>query len=180
MQGPRLRLQSKSGRTHALPMQIRHSEPRDIEAIRALYAQPSVYANTLQLPFPSAELWQQRLGCLHTHFHSLVADVDGRVLGQIGIERFESPRRAHAANIGLAVDESARGRGVGHALMSGAIELCFGWLGVRRIELEVYTDNRAAQALFLRHGFEREGTSLGYAFRAGRYADVYLMALRAP
>ncbi len=159
-------------------MQIRHSEARDIEAIRAIYAQPSVYANTLQLPFPSAELWQQRLGRLHSHFHSLVADVDGRVLGQIGIERFENPRRSHVANIGLAVDEGARGRGVGSALMAGAIELCFGWLGVRRIELEVYTDNTAAQTLFARHGFQREGTSPGYALRGGRYADVHLMALR--
>ena len=41
---------------------LRHSEARDIEAIRAIYQQPSVYANTLQLPFPSPELWQQRLG----------------------------------------------------------------------------------------------------------------------
>ncbi len=160
-------------------MHIRHSEARDIEAIRALYAQPSVYANTLQLPFPSAELWQQRLGRLHAHFHSLVAEVDGRLLGQIGVERFENPRRAHVANIGLGVDEGARGRGVGHALMSAAIELCFGWLGVRRIELEVYTDNAAAQTLFARHGFVREGTSRDYALRGGRYVDVHLMALRA-
>lgn len=161
-------------------MHIRHSEIRDIEAIRALYAQPSVYANTLQLPFPSAELWQQRLARLHTHFHSLVAEADGRVLGQIGIERFENPRRAHVANIGLGVDEGARGRGVGHALMGSAIELCFGWLGVRRIELEVYTDNAAAQALFTRHGFVREGSSRGYALRGGRHVDVHLMALYAP
>ncbi|WP_395795119.1 methyltransferase domain-containing protein [Aquimonas sp.] len=35
---------------------LRHSEARDIEAIRAIYQQPSVYANTLQLPFPSPEL----------------------------------------------------------------------------------------------------------------------------
>ncbi len=160
-------------------MNIRHSEARDIEAIRAIYAQASVYANTLQQPFPSAELWQQRLGRLHTHFHSLVVEADGRVLGQIGVERFENPRRAHVANIGLAVDEGARGRGVGSTLIGGAIELCFGWLGVRRIELEVYTDNQAAQALFARHGFQREGTSFDYALRGGRYVDVHLMALRA-
>lgn len=161
-------------------MHIRHSEARDIEAIRAIYAQPSAYANTLQLPFPSAELWRQRLGGPHSHFHSLVAEADGHVLGQLGVRRCDSPRRAHVANIGLAVDEAARGRGVGSALMKGAIELCFGWLGVRRIELEVYTDNQPAQALFARHGFQREAMALGYALRGGRYADVYLMALHMP
>ncbi|WP_395795309.1 GNAT family N-acetyltransferase [Aquimonas sp.] len=100
----------------------------------------------------------------------------GQVLGQIGIEVFQSPRRRHVANIGLGVAESARRRGVGHTLMQAAIEQCFGWLGVQRIELEVYTDNQAAQALFTAHGFIREGTALGYALRAGEHADVHLMA----
>jgi putative acetyltransferase len=116
---------------------------------------------------------------LHTHLHSLIVEVDGRVLGKTGIERFHNPRRAHVANIGVAVDEGARGRGVGCTLMGGAIDLCSGWLGVRRIELEVHTDNQASQALFARQGFEREGTSIGYALRGGRYVDVHLMALRA-
>jgi len=161
-------------------MHIRHSEPRDIEAIRALYAQPSVYANTLQLPYPSAELWQQRLGRLHRHFYSLMAEEAGQMLGQIGLDIHESPRRRHVGNIGLAVDESARRRGVGAALVEAAKELAFGWAGVRRIELEVYTDNTAAQALFKAQGFVAEGTARGYALRAGTYADVHLMACLKP
>ncbi len=155
---------------------IRHSEARDIEAIRALYAEPSVYANTLQLPWPSAELWQARLGAPTPNFHSLVACRADEVLGQIGIEQFASPRRRHVANIGMGVVERARGQGVGSALVAAAIELCEGWLGVRRIELEVYVDNAAALALYRRHGFVVEGTARGYALRAGRLVDVQLMA----
>lgn len=155
---------------------IRHSEARDIEAIRRIYAQPSVYAATLQLPWPSAELWQQRLGTRQEHFHSLVACEDDVVLGQIGIEVFTNPRRRHVANIGLGVSDQERGRGVGSTLVAAAIELCTGWLGVTRIELEVYTDNAAAIALFGRHGFQTEGHARGYALRAGEYVDVLLMA----
>lgn len=160
---------------------IRHSEARDIEPIRQIYAQPSVYAATLQLPFPSAELWQQRLGHPTPGFHSLVAcdDVDdAHVLGQIGIQQFDNPRRRHVANIGLGVAESARGRGVGSALVAAAIDLCGNWLGVTRIELETYTDNAAAIALFKRLGFLLEGTAPGYALRNGEYMDVHLMAWR--
>jgi L-phenylalanine/L-methionine N-acetyltransferase len=158
---------------------IRHSEARDIEAIRQIYAQPSVYAATLQLPWPSAELWQQRLGTRREGFHSLVACEDEVVLGQVGIDVFASPRRRHVANIGLGVSEEARRRGIGSALVEAAVELCTGWLGVTRIELEVYTDNTAAISLFERHAFEVEGRALGYALRAGDYVDVLLMARRA-
>jgi L-phenylalanine/L-methionine N-acetyltransferase len=159
-----------------LQMIVRHSEPGDIESIRAIYAQPSVYASTLQLPFPSVELWQARLGRHHEHFHSLVACEGDQVLGQLGIETFANPRRRHAANIGLGVSELARRRGVGAALVGAAIELCGGWLGIHRIELETYTDNEAAIALFEQFGFRIEGTARAYALRAGALVDAHLMA----
>ncbi len=157
-------------------IRIRHSEARDIAAIRDLYAQPSCMASTLQTPFPSLELWQARLGRLNEHFHSLVACRDQRILGQLGIEVFTAARRKHVANIGMAVDESARGQGVGSALLEAAIELCHDWLAVSRIELETYVDNTAAIALFRKHGFRIEGTGVGYAFRAGGHVDVHFMA----
>lgn len=155
---------------------VRHSEPQDIDAIRRIYAQPSSYANTLQLPYPSLELWQERLGRRHAHFHSLVACEGERVLGQIGVETFAAARRRHAANIGLAVCESARRKGVAGALLEAAKDLCHQWLAVRRIELETYSDNAAAIALFRWHGFVQEGIARGYAFRDGAYVDVLLMA----
>lgn len=157
-------------------MIVRHSEPGDIESIRAIYAQPSVYASTLQLPFPSVELWQARLGRRHEHFHSLVACEGEQVLGQLGIETFANPRRRHVARIGLGVSEMARRRGVGSALLGAAVDLCGGWLGVCRMELETYTDNAGAIALFEKFGFEMEGTAKAYALRAGALVDVHLMA----
>jgi putative acetyltransferase len=157
---------------------LRHSEPADIEPIRALYAEPGNYSNTLQLPWPSLALWQRRLGGDTPGFHSLVACRDGAIVGQIGIEQFSNPRRRHVANIGMGVAQQARRSGVGSALLEAAIELCEGWLGVTRIELEVYVDNAAALALYRKFAFELEGTARGYALRAGQFADVHLMARR--
>jgi len=44
---------------------------------------------------------------------------------------------------------------------------------VKRIEIEVYTDNAATIALYQRFGFVIEGTCTQDAFRNGHYVDVY-------
>ena len=72
--------------------------------------------------------------------------------------------------------KAVRRKGVGAALLSAALALCNGWLGVRRVELGTYTDNHAAIGLFKKHGFIIERTAAGYAMRDGTYADAYLMA----
>jgi putative acetyltransferase len=60
--------------------------------------------------------------------------------------------------------------------MAAMIELADGWLGVRRIELEVWTDNTAAIHLYEKFGFEIEGTGRQFARRAGELVDAYYMA----
>ena len=69
-----------------------------------------------------------------------------------------------------------RHAGVGSALLSAAIDCCDKWMGVSRIEIEVYTDNAAALALYKKHGFVVEGTCLNYALRDGQYVSAHVMA----
>lgn len=158
------------------PWQVRRSEFADIDQIRAIYAQPSCYAGTLQLPFPSQAQWEKKLGEVSSDFFSLVVEDQGRILGQLGLMLYDNPRRRHVANLGLGVCESARGKGVARALMLAAEELAFNWLAVQRIEIEVYTDNLKAISLYQSLGYEHEGTAKGYAFRGGEYVDAHLMA----
>lgn len=155
---------------------IRHSEPEEYEAIHAIYQQPSCYAGTLQLPFPAKATWQKRLAEPSQTFFSLIAEIDGDIVGQIGMDVFTSYRRKHVANIGMGILEGYQGKGIGSKLLEAMLELAINWLAIKRIELEVYTDNEAARALYLRHGFVHEGTAKSYAFRNGEYVDVYLMA----
>ena len=94
-----------------------------------------------------------------------------------GLDLFpKSPRRRHAGHIGLAVHDKWHAKGVGTALMQALIDVADNWLNLSRIELTVFTDNRAALKLYKKLGFVIEGTHKKYAFRDGKYADVYGMA----
>lgn len=157
-------------------LEIRHSRDSDVDQIRQIYAEPSNYAATLQLPYPPASLWEKRLRDLSDGSYSLVACRADEVLGQLGIDVRKNPRRKHVATLGLAVRTSARRQGVGSALVSNAIEMAERWLAVRRLELEVYTDNIAAIALYKKFGFVVEGTLRRFAFRNGEFVDVHVMA----
>jgi len=157
-------------------IEVRHSADHDIDQIRQIYAEPSNFAATLQLPFPSPELWEKRLSSLSEGSFSLVACRGEEVLGQLGIEMRKNARRRHAATLGMAVKSSARRQGVASALMSAGIDLAERWLAVGRLELEVYTDNEAAIALYKKFGFTVEGTLRQFAFRDGKLVDADVMA----
>ncbi|WP_175816403.1 GNAT family N-acetyltransferase [Burkholderia diffusa] len=160
---------------------IRHSETHDVDAIRQIAAHPAVYMNTLQQPFPSLEKWQKRLDNVREHGVSLVAEIDGTVVGHLGLHPELNPRRRHAAALGMMVDAARHGRGIGGRLLAAAIDLAENWLNITRLELTVFTDNRAAIALYEKHGFRIEGESPDYALRDGVHASVYHMArIKAP
>ncbi|MBN3789013.1 GNAT family N-acetyltransferase [Burkholderia sp. Ac-20353] len=155
---------------------IRHTETKDIEAIRQIAAHPAVYANTLQLPFPSVEKWTQRINNIRERGFSLVAELDGEVVGHLGLDPEQNPRRRHVAGFGLMVNALHHGRGIGNRLLAAAIDLAENWLNVTRIELTVYADNRAAIALYEKHGFRIEGESPDFALRDGEYVSTCHMA----
>jgi len=65
---------------------------------------------------------------------------------------------------------------VGSALVAAVVDLADNWLNIKRIELEVYTDNEAAIHLYEKFDFAIEGTKRKYAFREGEYVDTHVMA----
>jgi len=157
---------------------IRHTEPNDYEAVQRILASPKAVWGTLQLPFPSVEQWRKRLAEPQEGLFSLVACVENNeVVGQLGLQTFPNrPRRRHVGQIGMAVRDDWQGKGVGTALMQAAIDLADNWLNLRRLELEVFVDNRPAIRLYEKCGFAIEGTLVDFAFRDGQYVDTYIMA----
>ncbi|WP_072571201.1 N-acetyltransferase [Enterobacter sp. SA187] len=154
---------------------IRHVQPDDAEALRQLNAQPEVYHDTLQIPHPSMEMWQERLKPQPGRRH-LVACIDGIVTGHLALSVEQNPRRSHVATFGISVSPDFRNRGVGSALLREMVNLCDNWLRIERIELTVFVDNAPALALYRKYGFETEGTGKKYALRNGEYIDALFMA----
>ncbi|MGZ5042941.1 MAG: GNAT family N-acetyltransferase [Usitatibacter sp.] len=165
----------------AAEIAIRRAEPDDHEALWRIYQETRAYAGTLQLPYPSREMWRKRLLELPESDYLLVACADGQIVGSSGLHASgKSPRRAHAMMLGLGVAEAWHGKGVGSRLVAAMTGLADDWLNVIRLELTVFTDNERAIALYRKFGFEIEGTHRAYALRAGEYVDSHSMARLRP
>jgi putative acetyltransferase len=154
---------------------IRAMEPADIPDLTEAWNQPRAYAGTLQLPYTSLEARQTRYAATPANLTRLVAVIEGKVIGAIGLDRFEN-RRSHAAQFGIAVHDAYAGRGAGSALIAAVLDLADNWLQLKRIEISAYADNTRAIALYERFGFEREGRYRAYAWRNGAYVDSIAMA----
>ena len=162
-------------------LKIRRAEPGDYIAVHETFSTPGVIAGTMQLPYPSREMWRQRLAEPPESLINLVAVVDDRVIGMLGVETFPNrPRRRHVGRIGITVHDEWQGKGVGKALMAAAVDLADNWLNLTRLELEVYADNAAAIHLYERFGFVYEGTLRQHAFRNGEYIDSNIMGRLRP
>jgi putative acetyltransferase len=159
-------------------IEIRAARPDDAAAIAAMQCLPGFRWGTLRPPFVSEEMIRKRFEAPQDG-HSLVACAGGAVVAQIGLTLFAG-RRAHAGAIGMGVRDDWTGRGVGTRLLGEAIGIADMWLGLRRLELTVWTDNAPALALYRRFGFAVEGTHRAYALRDGVLVDAHSMARLRP
>ncbi|MCB8987970.1 MAG: GNAT family N-acetyltransferase [Ardenticatenaceae bacterium] len=156
---------------------IRPAHPDDVDDVAAMWRHPLVDRTTLQLP--SQEIWHSRSRVGEAPppgGHRLAAEDNGRVIGLITIFQNQNPRLLHSAGLGMMVHPEYWGLGVGSRLMEAILDIADNWLDLRRIDLEVNSDNSAAVGLYQKFGFEIEGTKRFHAFGDGRWADSHFMA----
>lgn len=153
---------------------IRPTRPEDAEGIYALRLQPSVIDGTLQIPslrFPDV---RQRVESMGPDVHSFVAVVVGQVVGNAGLHVGQGKLR-HTASIGMMVHDRFQGQGIGRLLLEALLDIADNFLGLVRVELEVYPDNTRAIRLYERAGFEHEGVKRQAVWRRGQHQDVLIM-----
>lgn len=160
-----------------MDIEIRRAEPEDYEAVHRIFDGPKAIWGTLQVPYSSTERWRKRLAEPSEGVFPLVACVEDEVVGQLGLLTFPNrPCRQHVGYLGMAVRDDWQGKGIGTALMHAVVDLADNWLNLKRLELQVYTDNAAAVHLYEKFYFVNEGTLRQFAFRDGQYVDAYTMA----
>lgn len=165
---------------------LRRVKPADAAAIAEQFADPDVFGGTLQLPYPSEELWAQRIAGMNppaagSNEMVLAAVLDDKAVGLAGLHPVgPAVRRRHAMSLGITVAKASQGQGVGNALMAALIDYADNWAQILRIELTVYHDNQRAIRLYERHGFAPEGRLKAYGLRNGVYEDVLAMARMHP
>lgn len=111
------------------------------------------------------------------HVLMLVAETAGRIVGCAHAERGTLARTKHAARIGIALDKSCWGQGLGRAILESLLS----WLrdlGVEKVDLTVDTQNQRAISLYMRLGFSISGHDRHERKMAdGTYRDAYAMTL---
>jgi putative acetyltransferase len=155
-------------------IRVRAFEDGDLQAIFEIMRCPGVVYSTLQMPFQSLDAVRERFGKSDPNLYQLVGETEGRVVGTLGL-LVSGGRRRHAGEIGMAVHDDYQDRGLGTALMAAVVDLADNWLGLTRLDLEVYADNAAAIHLYEKFGFTIEGTKRKLALREGSYVDAYVM-----
>ena len=154
---------------------VRGTRIEDAEAITEVLNLPGVRYGTLRQPFQSVEKTRQQIQSGSPGDTLVLAEWRGKVIGNAGLHR-KSGRRQHVASLGIGIHDDFTGKGVGSALLAALIDAADNWHDIRRIELDVFTDNLAAIHLYEKFGFEHEGTLRKNAFRNGEYVDAHVMA----
>ncbi|MFY0664783.1 MAG: GNAT family N-acetyltransferase [Natronospirillum sp.] len=82
----------------------------------------------------------------------------------------------HVGRVGMGVAAEYRGKGHGKAMLAATIQSSW-QAGFTRLELEVFTTNRSAIALYTSMGFVKEGLHRQVRKDSRGYRDTYTMAL---
>ena len=101
----------------------------------------------------------------------------GEIIGIAELHGGKLKAARHVGSIGMHIASEWRNTGVGSALLKSIIEWAKLFDIIKRIELEVMTDNQLALHVYEKFGFKTEGRKLDALYKEGRFIDTYLMAL---
>jgi L-amino acid N-acyltransferase YncA len=150
--------------------------PDDWEQVRSIYLEGIREGNsTFETDAPSWEQWDEG----HLKVARLVARDGDKILGWAALS-LVSKRSVYrgVAEVTVYVTESARGQGIGGALLAGLINESER-NGIWTLQASIFPENIASAKLHLRHGFREVGRRERIATLSGVWRDTLLFERRS-
>jgi phosphinothricin acetyltransferase len=150
--------------------------PGDWEQVRSIYLEGVREGNsTFETEAPSWEAWDEA----HHKSPRLVMRAGNQVLGWAALSPV-SKRRVYSgvAEVSVYVTESARGKGIGRALLEALIENSE-QAGIWTLQASIFPENEASIELHLKCGFREVGRRERIAKLKGVWRDTILFERRS-
>lgn len=151
---------------------IQHMKTVDQET-KFLGREPGEFQSTIEQEEAFIQNLQNKQSCF------LLAILNDQIVGNVSVNLIRHNLRfLHRASMGITIQKSAWGLGIGRILMQEAIKWCE-MNHVEQLELDVVTSNERAIQLYQSFGFVIQG-HLYHAlkYEDGSYADEYKMILK--
>ncbi|GIU07516.1 N-acetyltransferase [Shewanella sp. c952] len=108
----------------------------------------------------------------------LLALIDGNIVGHIDIRAHAEAHTVHRALLGMGVDATARGKGLGNALIGSIFNWTATHTDIEYIDLWVLSNNQVACRLYERTGFSK-CAEIADMFRIDGKPQAYSMMSKA-
>jgi ribosomal protein S18 acetylase RimI-like enzyme len=142
------------------------------EAI-SVVAKERIYLEMIEAP-PLEKVASFQRELISKNGPSYYALCEEKVVGWCDVFPEENPRQSHRGGLGMGILPEFRGKGIGSKLLQKVIEHSKTF-GLEKVELNVYTSNTSAIALYKKFGFEQEGLIKKYRKLDGQYFDCLAM-----
>ncbi|WP_158961395.1 GNAT family N-acetyltransferase [Myroides fluvii] len=163
---------------------IREAQPEDALALIQLiqtYLEDSEY-----IPLEPAEFTKTEeegvhwITSLQTASNSLflLAEYEGRIIGNLDLTGHGRKALQHTAILGMGMLKEWRGCGLGTALVCQAMDWAKQQRQLELIWLQVYEENKAAIALYQKHGFTTIGIMPAFIKANHRYYNNQIMQVQ--
>ncbi len=108
------------------------------------------------------------------HSISVLAEADGRIVGNGNVDPGPYNETRHHAHLGLTILADYRGKGIGREMVK-VLLLEARRVGLKSIEVEFLSTNDAAIRTYRKAGFKEVGRIPRKVFRDGRFFDSVIM-----
>ena len=152
---------------------VRPASKQDLEAIASIYNEG---IRDRIATFETRERTPEEIaGWLERPYPLLIAESEGKVLGWIAASEYRQ-RECYAgiAEFSIYISKSARGQGIGNALMLAFFETCEKQ-GFWKILSRIFPENKASLALCKKLGFREVGIYKNHAKLDGVWRDVVIV-----